>query len=172
MKQLSYSALLLLIVLTTGSCKKVVMSNWTNASISFKIDGVSKEAKGDQNVFALYSKEQTIIQIIGNIGGSGDEQIALTINHFNGVGEYTVAGENFLGLYSAGEDVSLIGTEGKIKITEFTEGKSIKGEFQFKGELFIISPGQDDQHVVTKAFSEGKFMAKVTTYSGPILGLE
>jgi hypothetical protein len=171
MKQLSLSVLLL-IALITGSCKKVVISNWTNANISFKIDGVSKEAKGDQNVFALYSKEQNILQIIGNIGGSGDEQIALSINNFHGIGEYTISDENFLGLYSSETDLSVIGTEGKIKITEFTEEKSIKGEFQFKGELFIVSPEPNDDPAVIKVFSEGKFEAKVTSYSGPITAPE
>jgi hypothetical protein len=167
MKQLGFSVLLLLVVLVTGSCKKVVMSNWTNASITFKVDGTPKEAKGEANVFAFYAKEPNILQIIGNIGGSEDEQIALTLNEFHGVGEYSVE-TDFLGIYSLGEESSYVGTEGKIKITEYTEGKSIKGEFQFKGEFLIITPAPNNP-ATDKVISEGKFEAKVSAYSGPVI---
>lgn len=170
MKQFIFSALLLLVILVTGACKKVVMSNWTTSAISFKIDGAPKEAKGDANVFAFYAKEQNILQLIGNVGGSDDQQIALTLNEFHGVGEYSVE-TDCLALYSSGEDISVIGTEGKIKITEYTPGKSIKGEFQFKGELFIVSPSPNDP-ATDKIFSDGKFEAKVSDYSGPIIGME
>lgn len=170
MKQLSFSALLLFVVLITGSCKKIPIVNVANSYISFKIDGTSKETKGGKNVFALYSKELDIVQIIGDF--SDDEQIALTIGNFHGVGEYTTA-EDFLGLYTIGEESSIIATEGKIKITEFTEGKSIKGEFQFKGELFIIRIGEgndpDQEPTEIKTFSDGKFEAKVTAYPGPVV---
>lgn len=167
MKQLSFSALLLLVVLVTGSCKKVVMSNWTNASIKFKVDGAPREAKGDANVFAFYADEANILQIIGNVGGSADEQIALTLNEFHGVGEYNVE-TDFLGIYSLGEDSSFVGIEGKIKITEYTPGKSIKGEFQFKGEYLIITT-EPNNPAIYKTISEGKFEAKVSSYSGPVI---
>lgn len=167
MKQLSFSALLLLVVLVSGSCKKVVMSNWTNASILFKVDGTTKEAKGETNVFAFYAKEPNILQIIGNIGGSADQQIALTVGNFHGVGEYT-SDEDFGAFYSLSEDMTFAATEGKIKITEYTEGKSIKGEFQFKAELFIISPAPNNP-ANDKIISEGKFEAKVSAYTGPII---
>jgi len=172
MKQLSFSALLLFVVLITGSCKKIPVMNIANATISFKMDGVFKEAKGNKNVFALYSKEQEFIQIIGNL--SGDQSIGITIADFHGVGEYTVADEQFLGSFNTSEDeLTIIGTEGKVKITEFIEGKSIKGEFQFKGQTITIRIGDgddpDEQPVEIRTFSEGKFDVKVTSYSGPLV---
>jgi hypothetical protein len=168
MKQFSFSALLLFIVLVTGSCKKIPVINQINSSISFKFDGVSKEAKGDKNVFAIYAKEINIVQIVGNLDATGDDhQIMFMINNFHGLGEYT-AEEDLVLMYNTPElNASVLGTEGKIKITEYTEGKSIKGEFQFKGELAILPNGPDDGSAV-KIISEGKFQAKVTEHSGPI----
>lgn len=166
MKRFYFSALLLLVILITGSCKKIPVVEYTNSSISFKVDGVYKEAKGIQNVFGLHAKEEKVMMIIGNMDAAGDQQISLLINNFHGVGEYS-GEENILGLYTSPEfEQSIIGSVGTIKITEFTEGKSIKGEFQFKGEVAIIST--DPNHVPEfKMFSEGKFEAKVTT--GPIV---
>ncbi|WEK17537.1 MAG: hypothetical protein P0Y49_12095 [Candidatus Pedobacter colombiensis] len=162
MKQLSFSALLLLIVLITGSCKKIPVINYTNSSISFKIDGVSKEAKGNKNVFSAYAKEENIMMVIGNLDATGDQQISLMINNFHGVGEYS-GEENFIGIYNTPEfEESIISKEGKIKITEYTEGKSIKGEFEFKGVAFIINIGnQNNNTEVTKVFSDGKFSATI-----------
>lgn len=174
MKPLHFSALLLLIVSVTLSCKKIPVVNTTNATISFKMDGVFKEAKGNKNVFAFYAKDEKVIQIIGNL--SGEQSIGITIGNFHGVGEYTVADEDFLGTFNVSEDaLTVIGTEGKVKITEFAEGKSIKGEFQFKGQIFDIRIGEGDdpdaepQPVEIKNFTEGKFEVKVTTYSGPLV---
>lgn len=171
MKPLRFSALLIFVVLITGACKKIPVINVTNSFISFKIDGVPKEAKGITNVIGLYSKEESIAQVVGNLANG--EQIALTIGNFHGVGEYTTE-EDFLALYAVSEEeVSTIGMEGKIKITEFIEGKSIKGEFQFKGEQFIIriGEGNDPEQAppVIQIFSDGKFEAKVTNTSGPII---
>lgn len=167
MKQVRFS-LLLLIVVITGSCKKVPVLDWVNPNISFKADGAPKEARGDKNVFAIYAKDETILQIVGNIDAAGDEQIALLINNFHGVGEYT-AEEDFLGIYNSPDvESSIVGTEGTIKITEYIEGKSIKGEFQFKGEALIVIPDPNAPPVI-KIVSEGKFVAKVTNHSGPIL---
>jgi hypothetical protein len=170
MKQLSFSIVLLATVLLTGSCKKVVLSNWSNAKISFKLDGAPKEASGDKNIFALYAKEQGIIQIAGAIGASGEQQIGLTIGNFHGVGTYS-AEEDFLASYNIpGADATIIGTEGSIKITEFIEGKSIKGEFHFTGQEFIINVGTEpDEPGATRVFTDGKFEAKVSSYSGPII---
>jgi len=172
MKQFTTSALLLFIVLLTGSCKKIPVIEVTNAIISFKMDGVYKEAKGIKNVFAVYVKEEKIIQVIGNL--SGGQSIGITIADFHGVGEYTVADEQFLGSFNVSEDaMTVLGTEGKVKITQFTEGKSIKGEFQFKGETLNIRIGEGDNPdqlpAEIKTFSEGKFEAKVTAYTGPLM---
>lgn len=166
MKQLSFSALLLFVVLITGSCKKIPIVEYTNSSISFKVDGVYKEAKGNQNVFGLHAKDEKVMMIIGDMDAAGDQQISLLINNFHGVGEYS-GEESILVIYTTPEfEQSIIGSVGTIKITEFTEGKSIKGEFQFKGEVAIITT--DPNHVPEfKIFSEGKFKAKVTT--GPIV---
>ncbi|SDL02883.1 hypothetical protein SAMN04487898_11458 [Pedobacter sp. ok626] len=168
MKQLSFSALLLLVVLITGSCKKIPVVNYTNSSISFKIDGAYKEAKGNQNVFGIHAKEEKGMIITGDMDAAGDQQISLLINNFHGVGEYS-GEENILLVYTTPEfKQSILGSEGTIKITEFTDGKSIKGEFQIKGKAFIINMGDPDNDTeVTKIFSEGKFEAKVTT--GPIV---
>lgn len=174
MKPLSFSVLLLLTVLLTGSCKKIPVIDKTNNaenSISFKIDGVTKEAKGDNNVFAFYSKEESALQIVGNLNAAG-EQIGLTIGNFHGVGEYTTE-EAFLGIYNTPEiQESIIGTEGKIKITEFIEGKNIKGEFEFKGAVFIISPMQNGGNSGIKIFSGGKFTAKITTDLVPTIAAQ
>lgn len=171
MKPFRLSALLMFIVLLTGACKKIPVINVNNSFISFKIDGAAKEVKGITNVIGSYSKEESIVQVVGNLAGG--EQISLTIGNFHGVGEYTTE-EDFLGLYAVGEeDVSTIGTEGKIKITEFTEGKSIKGEFQFKGEPFTIRVGEgndpDQAPPVIQIFSDGKFEAKISYVFGPIV---
>ncbi|MNY69740.1 hypothetical protein D3C86_2077220 [compost metagenome] len=84
------------------------------------------------------------------------------------MGEYT-AEEDFLGIYNSPDfESSIVGTEGTIKITEYIEGKSIKGEFQFKGEALIVIPDPNAPPVI-KIVSEGKFVAKVTNHSGPIL---
>lgn len=172
MKNLFFSACFLFIVLLTGSCKKIPVMNVTKSMISFKMDGVLKEAKGVTNVFAAYAKDEKFMQIIGNL--SNGESIGISIGDFHGVGEYTVADEQFLGSFNAYEDATtVIGTEGKVKITEYIEGKSIKGEFQFKGEALIIRIGDGDnpdpQPVEIKTFSEGKFESKVTVYSGPLV---
>lgn len=168
MKLLTYPVFLLLIIIITGSCKKIPVINSTNASISFKIDGVPKEAKGIKNVFALYLKQENLMQIIGNIDAAGEQAIGLTINNFHGIGEYIVE-DDFLAIYDSPEmDKSVLGTEGKIKITEYIEGKSIKGEFQFKGKLFIISTDPNVDLTETKIFSEGKFEAKITVYTEPL----
>jgi hypothetical protein len=170
MKQLSFSVLLLAVILATSSCKKVVQSNWSNSKVSFKIDGVTKEAKGDQNVLSFHIKEQSMVQIIGNIGGSGTQQIGLTIADFHGVGEYTAEEGEFLGSYSSPElGETVIGIEGTIKITEFKESKSLKGEFQFKGQALIVTPDPDINPGEIRIFTEGKFEAKISAYSGPII---
>ncbi len=169
MKQLRFSTLLLLLVLITGSCKKIPVINQTNSSISFKIDGVPKTAKGDKNVFAVYIQDQAVMQITGNINAATEEGIGLSIGNFHGVGEYTTE-EDFLGIYNTPElQASVIGIEGKIKVTEYTAGKSIKGEFQFTGEVAVIKIGTDEEVIETKIISEGKFQSKITAYSGPIL---
>ncbi len=162
MKPISFSALLLLIILTTGSCKKIPVMNNTNSIISFKVDGVLKEAKGKQNVFSAYVKEENAMMIIGNLDATGDQQIALTITNFHGVGEYYADEEtnmeDFGGMYTSSElEQSYYSTKGKIKITEYTEGKSIKGEFQFDGVAAIFVIGNTNPTEVTKVFSEGKF---------------
>jgi hypothetical protein len=164
MKQLSFSALLLLIVLIAGSCKKIPVYNGaTNSNISFKIDGVAKSAKGDKSVFALYAKEYNLMQINGNLDATGDQGIGLGINNFHGVGEYT--DEDFLAVYNTPEiEESILGVAGKIKVTEYTAGKSIQGEFQFTGEVAVIKIGTDEEVIETKVFSEGKFQVKVTDY--------
>lgn len=169
MKPLRFSALLILVVLTIGSCKKIPVINQTNSSISFKIDGVSKTAKGDKSVFAVYAKENDVMQIIGNISTSGDQGIGLSIGNFHGLGEYT-AEEDFFAAYNTPElNGSVIGVEGKIKVTEYTAGKSIKGEFQFTGVVAVIKIGTDEEIIETKIFTEGKFQSKITDYSGPVL---
>lgn len=169
MKPFGFYIILLFIALTTSSCKKIPVINTTNSSISFKVDGVYKEAKGIKNVFALYSKEQTILQIVGNINGTDEQQIGIMLNNFHGVGEYN-AEDDFLGTYNTPEiEDTVLGMEGKVKITEYIEGKSIKGEFQFKGQAMVISMDPDAPAPDTKVFTEGKFEAKVTAYSGPLI---
>ena len=169
MKPFGFYILLLFIALTTGSCKKIPVINNTNPSISFKVDGVYKEAKGIKNVFALYAKDETIIQIVGNIDGTDEHQIGIMLNNFHGVGEYS-AEDDFLGTYNTPElAVTVLGIEGKVKITEYIEGKSVKGEFQFKGQAMDISMDPDAAPGETKVFTEGKFEAKVTAYSGSII---
>lgn len=166
MKQFRFYALLLLVVTVTSSCKKVPVLDWITPNLSFKIDGAAKEVKGSKNALAIYVKELNIMHISGII--SEDEQINLTIGNFHGVGEYTVEGEDLLGLYTSNDlPQSLIGTEGKVKITEFVNEKTIKGEFQFKGESFIIHIGTDNTDpdsgsTETKTISEGKFQLNVT----------
>jgi|GEM_PF-6457677 len=168
MKQRCFSVLLLLMILITASCKKIPVINKTNAFVSFKIDGVPKEAKGNKNVFGVYYKEQTIVQVVGNIDAAGDQLISIMINNFHGVGEYTTE-EDFLGVYNTPEiEDSILSTEGKVKITEYIEGKSIKGEFQFKGQVLQISTDPDAAPAETKVFSEGKFETKITVSSEPI----
>ncbi|WP_316813399.1 hypothetical protein [Pedobacter heparinus] len=169
MKPLSFPALLLLVVLISGACKKIPVINQTNSNISFKIDGASKAAKGDKNVFAVFIKDHNLVQINGNLNASAEEEIGLSINNFHGLGEYTTEAD-FLAVYNTPElDASVIGVEGKIKITEYTAGKSIKGEFQFTGQVAVIKIGTDEEVIETRIFSEGKFQSKITDYSGPIL---
>lgn len=156
MKQFRFYTLLLFVVTVTSSCKKVPVLDRTTAYISFKVDGTAKETKGDKNVFAAYSKDFSMVHIVGNFDAAGDHQISLTINNFHGVGEYATE-EDFLGLYNTEEQgASIVGT-GRITVTEFIEGKSIKGEFQFKGERMVI-PGPGTADVI---FTEGKFQSKV-----------
>lgn len=166
MKQFYFSALLLLVVLITGSCKKIPVINNTNSSISFKVDGVSKEAKGDKNAFSAYLKGEKMMMIIGNLDAIGDQQIALTINNFHGVGEYAADEESnledFMAMYTTSElELSYYSTKGTIKITEYTEGKSIKGEFQFKGSAAIFEVGSTNPTDDIKVFSDGKFTTKI-----------
>ncbi|SMC94960.1 hypothetical protein SAMN04488524_3578 [Pedobacter africanus] len=166
MKQFRFYALLLFVLTVTSSCKKVPVLDWITPNLSFKIDGAAKEVKGSKNALAIYVKELNIMHISGIV--SEDEQINLTIGNFHGVGEYTIEGEDLLGLYTSTDlPQSLIGTEGKVKITEFVNEKTIKGEFQFKGELFIIHIGTDNTDpdsgpAETKTISDGKFQLNVT----------
>jgi hypothetical protein len=152
MKHFTFSLILLVSILITGSCKKVVQSNWSTVKIILKVDGAQKEASGEKNVFGTLYKDYNSIQIIGNIGGSNKESINLSIAEFKGVGTYD-AETSFIGVYTSQLDFehSYVSSEGTIKVTSYTND-SIKGEFQFKSE----NPAGEPKNI-----TEGKFECKV-----------
>jgi hypothetical protein len=153
MKHLTVSLILLVSILVTGSCKKVVPSNFSSFKITLKVDGVKKEASGEKNVFCTLYKDLNSIQIIGNIGGSNSESINLSISEFHGVGEYNAETSAFIGSYNTQLDFnhSYLSSEGTVKVTSYTND-SIKGEFHFKSE----NPAGE-----AKTIAEGKFECKV-----------
>ena len=153
MKHFTFSLILLVNILIAGSCKKVVPSNFSSLKITIKVDGVKKEASGEKNVFSVFYKDLNSMQIGGNIGGSNNESINLSISEFHGVGEYDAETSAFIGTYTTQLDVdhSYFSSEGTVKVTSYTND-TIKGEFQFKA----ANPAGE-----VKTITEGKFECKV-----------
>lgn len=146
--------MLTMILFAFSSCEKEDSEDQVNVGMSLKVNGTLKQAAGETKVSAMFIKSEKSLQVMGNLGEN--EAVSLTIENFNGVGDYNVTNDNVVVVYTTningGVASTSLGTTGIIKITTSTD-KVIKGTFQFT----------DDEASTPMVISEGKFEAKVMT---------
>jgi hypothetical protein len=135
--------------------------NDTTSSFSAKFEGELKEANFSVRAVIYDNTKSVHIAAIGNTGGVVT-QFTLSIGDFVGVGVYKLGTldsrdlgmnatylEKDMGYECSRKDEE---TKGELKVTEYVEGKVLKGTFQFKAKR-VSGAGPEYAN-----FTEGKFI--------------